>query len=51
MFPSAVDEYVPNTNLAEWSERRGIERSPEKDKVFEDRFLADGGVYIDAGGD
>lgn len=46
----AVSDYVANTNLADWAERRTIERSPAKDKVFEDRFLADGGVYIDAPG-
>lgn len=46
----AVEEYVPNTTMEEWSLRRGIERSPAKDKVFEDRFLADGGIYVDGSG-
>jgi hypothetical protein len=47
----ATDEYELNATLEAWAEDRGDKRSPAKDRVFEDRFLADGGVFFDSTND
>jgi 4-hydroxy-4-methyl-2-oxoglutarate aldolase len=47
----ATDDYELRTTLQDWLDSRGSQRSAEKDKVFEERFLADGGIYVDATND
>jgi 4-hydroxy-4-methyl-2-oxoglutarate aldolase len=44
----ATDDYQRNATLQDWLDRRGDQRPADKHTVFEERFLADGGVYVDA---